>query len=455
MLSGVNFDLWEWLTLPLYIFIIYAVALNHQKNKIEKEPLYRFYTWGVIAHIAGGLFLGIIYQYYYGAGDTFGYFLGAVNMNKLMFVSPLGWLKNEFGSANVINYAYFNDQTGYPYLYMYNDPRTYMVIRFINIIILPAFCSYLLATVVVAWFCYIGMWKMFYVFAKHYPNIQNELAFGILFFPSVLFWGSGILKDAVTLSATGWVAYCIYYVFILKRKRPYYSLILLLNLFLITIIKPYITIALLPGSFLWIFSQRIYSIKNAVARVLILPLAISISALGGYYILSDMGGVMDKFALQKVLTTSVQIQNDLKQSYYQGHSFDIGLKNASPAELLTKSPQALIAGLFRPFIWESGNAVMLLAGLENTAILLLSLYVLFKKRFLIISRLFKEPLLLFAFIYSIFFAFFVGLTTANFGALVRFKIAYLPFLMASLFILFNGVYNATNYRENDLSALNA
>jgi hypothetical protein len=39
-------------------------------------------------------------------------------------------------------------------------------------------------------------------------------------------------------------------------------------------------------------------------------------------------------------------------------------------------------------------------------------------------------------LFAIFFAFSVGLTTANYGALARLKIPCIPFYMCSLFILY-------------------
>jgi hypothetical protein len=47
----------------------------------------------------------------------------------------------------------------------------------------------------------------------------------------------------------------------------------------------------------------------------------------------------------------------------------------------------------------------------------------------------SDPLLIFAFVFAIFFSFSVGLTTANFGALVRYKIPSIPFYMSLLMIL--------------------
>jgi hypothetical protein len=44
-------------------------------------------------------------------------------------------------------------------------------------------------------------------------------------------------------------------------------------------------------------------------------------------------------------------------------------------------------------------------------------------------------MLIFAFSFTIIFAFGVGLATANFGALVRYKIPMLPFFVGGLFVL--------------------
>ncbi|HXP48429.1 MAG TPA: hypothetical protein VN922_00660, partial [Bacteroidia bacterium] len=85
-------------------------------------------------------------------------------------------------------------------------------------------------------------------------------------------------------------------------------------------------------------------------------------------------------------------------------------------------------------------------------LLYLTFLTLVRVRLRIFKRLFKEPLLFFAFSYSVFFAFAVGLTTSNFGALVRFKIAYLPFFTACLYILsWKEKYSETT--ENNFSEI--
>lgn len=239
----------------------------------------------------------------------------------------------------------------------------------------------------------------------------------------------------------------------LKRKILYHLLLLIPFIFVILYIKPYILFALLPGSLMWIFSQRIYKIQNSLIKFLAVPLIFTICLGGGYFIVKKLGNYMGKFSIEKITTTAEVTEKDLKQGYYGGHSFDIGSFESTPSGYAKIFPKAFIAGAYRPFIWESGNIVMLISGIENAFLLYLT-FLSFKRSGLrIFKRLFREPLLFFSFSYSIFFAFAVGLTTSNFGALVRFKIAYLPFLVSCLYIL-SMKTNQAGYIEEEYSEIN-
>ncbi|PIV62279.1 MAG: hypothetical protein COS14_02380, partial [Bacteroidetes bacterium CG02_land_8_20_14_3_00_31_25] len=134
---------------------------------------------------------------------------------------------------------------------------------------------------------------------------------------------------------------------------------------------------------------------------------------------------------------------DLKQEYYGGNRFDIGSFDPTIGGILSKAQPAITAGLFRPFVWESRNPVMLLSGLENIIYLFLFLYILllsfmalFNLGFnYMLKTAFDNSLVVFSLVFSIMFAFMVGLTTANFGALVRYKIPLIPFFLSALFII--------------------
>ena len=104
--------------------------------------------------------------------------------------------------------------------------------------------------------------------------------------------------------------------------------------------------------------------------------------------------------------------------------------------MLRKAPVAIFAGLFRPTLLDVRNPVMAISALENTALMLFLLYILFRVGPLgFAGHVFSRPMILFSFVFAIFFSFAVGLTTSNFGSLVRYKIPALPFFLASLYMI--------------------
>jgi len=174
-------------------------------------------------------------------------------------------------------------------------------------------------------------------------------------------------------------------------------------------------------------------------RVFVLPVIIVGIGFTGIYVLNSVANVVGGSYkdIDSMLNKAVVSQRDLKQEYYQGTSFDIGDYDPTVEGALSVTPAAIIAGLYRPFIWEARSAVVFLSGLENFILLLITIYVIYKAGLVgtlrIISR---EPFLIFCLVFSIIMAWGIGLSTSNFGALVRFKIPLMPFfLILWLFIL--------------------
>src|SRR5204863_6610418 len=169
---------------------------------------------------------------------------------------------------------------------------------------------------------------------------------------------------------------------------------------------------------------------------------ITISLLSGYLMLRLMSGFLGEYSLENVLDKAVLTQNDLKSDYYQGSSFDIGSFDATVTGIISKMPSAINAALFRPYIWETYNLTMLMSGIENLFLLIFTIYLTIKLRFYNLFRLmFRHRILFFTVYFSIFFAFSVGLTTSNFGSMVRYKIPAIPFFLVSLFVI------ADTYKE--------
>ena len=103
---------------------------------------------------------------------------------------------------------------------------------------------------------------------------------------------------------------------------------------------------------------------------------------------------------------------------------------------IEKFPAAVNVTLFRPYIWEVGNIAMLAAAVESTIIFIYSLYIFLGLGFFRVIKLLSQDSFLFmCLVFALFFAFAVGFTSYNFGALVRYKIPCIPFFLCALFIL--------------------
>lgn len=267
--------------------------------------------------------------------------------------------------------------------------------------------------------------------------MSKQFAIAILFIPSVVFWGSGILKDTITFSAACWFTYSFYKLFAKRERMFFNTLYLIISSYLLVEIKPYILFALLPGTLIWLLYDKIVKIKSFFVKVIIAPVLIVVFVGVGYFIFNSMGSLLGDYSPEKVLETAVITQEDLTRSYQYGQNYyDIGKFDASVSGIISKVPVAITAALFRPFLWEARNPVMLLSAIENTLILGLTIWLLLKLRIIGIFRLIgRHPLIIFALSFSLFFAFGVGLSTANFGALVRYKIPAIPFFVSALFIL--------------------
>lgn len=434
-----NLELSEYIAFPIYIIIILLISYYVQSKNVKKNPVYKYYTWGVMAKLLGAVSFCLVYIFYYKGGDTISYFETARSLSNLFLERPGDYFKVIFEKPSIENYYLFDGKTtGYPWPYMYYDSKTFLVAKVLVPFMLASFQSFMLATILFSWISFFGIWRLYLLFSSYYNSYYKQLAIAILFVPSAVFWGSGILKDTITLSASCWYIYSFYQCFIAKKKRLKNVIILIVVSYLILNIKPYIFIALLPGSIIWFFYEKILKIRSKIIRYSIIPFGFFLSIAIGYTSLS----LFSEFDIDKLLIDASVKQNDLKRVEYNGNSFDIGSYEPTVLGALVVSPAALVAGLYRPFIWEAKNVVMLFSGLENFCYLFLTLLILLKLRIgRVLKIIFENPLIIFTLSYSIILALIVGLSTSNFGALVRFKIAFMPEFISSLIVIYYLVYS--------------
>jgi glucan phosphoethanolaminetransferase (alkaline phosphatase superfamily) len=125
-----------------------------------------------------------------------------------------------------------------------------------------------------------------------------------------------------------------------------------------------------------------------------------------------------------------------------GSTYSLGELDGTYQGMLRLAPQAIVVSLFRPFLWEVRNPLMLLSALESLIIAIFTLYFIFKTRFRIFGRILKDPVALSFMIFAIGFAFAVGVSTYNFGTLSRYRIPLLPMYLIALVITHTIYYSS-------------
>jgi hypothetical protein len=438
-------DIFDLLLPPIYLIIILFIAYKYKRKHQHEHDAYRYFLPGLMAKIFGAIALGLIYFFYYKGGDTTNYHFTANALCNVLFNNPADFVYVYFGSPHVSEFYLMNSRGDFTF--WVNDEYAYFVSKCFVPVVLVAGRSYMASAIIIASICYVSVWKMYLIFVTEFPHIYKQLAFPILFIPSVIFWGSGILKDSITFSAAC-LYVCGFYWFIIKKNFRFSNIVsIFFASYLLLSIKPYILFALLPGSIVWFVALRVNKINNGFIKVMIAPFIIVIGIAIGGFAMQKLSAELGQYSLDKVLNTASEAQQDLKQSYYGGNTFDIGNYEPTIEGVLSVSHKAIFAALFRPTILDVRNIVMFISALENTFILLFCIFLLIKLKIFGFFRLIKShPLVLFSFLFSIFFAFSVGVSISNFGTLVRLKIPCIPFFMASLVIV-NSMLNAEKAKK--------
>ncbi|MEI6522867.1 MAG: hypothetical protein WCO37_05165 [Bacteroidota bacterium] len=383
----------------------------------------------------GSIVFCLVYVLYYNGGDTNAYHEAAISLKKLSYYHTDIFFKILTGNYTWEYIGYFDYRTGYPQYW--KDPQAFMVVRLTSIIEFISFNSYITTSVILSALSFSGIWKLYKLFCEYYPQLTEKFIYTTIFIPSLIFWGSGILKDTFTLTGACWFTFHLHKAFIQRESIFKNTLIALIAGYFVLKIKPYIVLSLVPGALLWFAFTKLKNVNNSLARFVFGPILFSI-VLGFFLILfSSIKGDLGAYSsVESILNKASVTQKDLKQEYNKGNAFDIGEFEPTISGVLSKFPIAVFSGIFRPTLIDAKNIVMLISAIENTLVLLFFLYVLFSIGIFQFYKIISEnPVIFFSILYAIIFGFAVGLSTSNFGALVRYKIPSTPFFLSSILMI--------------------
>lgn len=378
--------------------------------------------------------LFLVYTKYYtdrSTADIFKYFDDSTWLYKNVFSkSPINYLKIIFGIHTDQPYIHYElKQTQYWFkpheTNVFNDNRT--VIRFNLIIYLISLGYYHIHTLILCFLSFIGLTGIYKTFQKLFPNKTLVLVLSIFFLPSVLFWGSGILKESILLFSVGIFIYQFSEMFIHKKKTISTFIWIVISFLMLTITKTYVILTLIPSIISFISFKYFKKSRITLHFILVHICCIAIALLVNFLIpsLDILGNLVYK---------QHDFLNVARDSNAQSTIYVERLNN-SIYSFLHFSPLAFINGMFRPSIFEF-NSVSYIPAIFESFILTLGIILLIKKR----NKLFdnnQKLLIFFSVFFSCFLALLIGLVVPVLGAIVRYRVPYLPFLYSAILVSIN------------------
>ncbi len=414
-----------------FIFIIHRMKFFEIEG-ISKRTLSVLF----VLKILFGVMLWGIYTFYYtdrSTADIYKYF----DDSKIIFDSlkqhPQHFFRMLLGIYNnTPEFQPYYEQMNYWARKIdgsiYNDSHT--IIRFNAFVRIFSLGYYNVHTVFICFLSFVGLTGIYRTFFAVLKDKKQELLFAVYLLPSVLFWGSGVLKEGLILFALGLVIHYTNRLFNAKAIVICFVMALLLALS-----KFYVWLAIVPSLLLLIWTNKSGNSKSVLKYLLIV------------FVIALVGLNIDRFtSVQNPLVTLSQKQIEFKQlaqgnftdAYHKpipiaGSMIVIDTLEPTLSSLVKNSPKALLNTFFRPYPWEVKSPLMLLAGGENIIILL----------FILLCIVYHKPLSTVHWEYVLFCVSFViiqfviiGETTPVIGAIARYKVPALPFLLISfLFIL--------------------
>jgi hypothetical protein len=388
--------------------------------RVQSPVLKKLYWPALLLKIIAGLALGWIYfEFYQGVGDTVMYHKDG----KVLADLALTDLKKYFdllGSSTVPHDSQLSLVA----------PRAFFFSKIVSVFSIVANGNYWIISVYFSFISFLAAWYLFQVIARLLSQFTWPAAVAFLFFPSVIFWSSGIIKESVACSSMFFLSALFVSMKLTKRISLVNGIIGAIAFWLLWTLKYHygaILLGVMLSAFFFDFiTGRIpglSTLKRTITwmAIIIVPFFL-ITFTHPNFDLKSLGKVIveNNLAFQRLSNP-----DDLVEFYKL--SEDAG-------SIAINAPWACFSGLFRPFIWESQNLLQVAASFENLVILVLAVLTFMKGKpnpdFLLTFGLAILTLV-------IVLSTFITLSSPNFGTLSRYRVGYEAYFL--MLVLSTGI----------------
>jgi hypothetical protein len=410
--------------------VILTILAYVRRRNFKDDDYYKYYLraffFKLLFTYANAAFYIIAYK---GGGDSIAYWDGSVKLNNLFFEKPLAYFDemwNNYPKEHLrVN---FNSHSGYPDGRVYEEKASFFVSKIASVIGFFSFKGYILMSLIFAFVATNASWRLYEIVRGLGLHSDWHAALAILFIPSLSFWCGGISKDTLM-----WVCTCYFIVNLYalldpnKKGKLKHFIYILICLYVFYRVRSFMIMTILSPLLFYYssYTRRIHddSFRSSFTRFMAFILVI----------VGILVFFQTSIASEFLAEAQVIYEDMTTNQTYGDKRYTLGDVSYTPLGMLAAFPLSVVAGFFRPFIWESLSTSLILNGIESTLIIWYTVRFVFQpkvtQRF---RQLMTNDFLVYAFTYALILAFFAGFTSILFGVLVRFKAPVLPFLVLVL-----------------------
>lgn len=377
--------------------------------------------------VAAGTAMWWVYTCHYtdrSTADIFKYFDDGNVLFSALPHHPMDYLRMVTGIGNdtpyfdrtyyaVMNHWHRQYDTGY-----YNDAHT--MIRFSALVRLLSFGVYHVHTVFSAFLSLIGLVALYKTFIGFLPGMGRLLMAGIFLWPSVLFWGSPPIKEALLFLGLGVVVMNLFKL----MKGPLHSTgwaALLFGILLQLVLKSYVLLSMSPGLVALWWCRRTGGHRPVLKFVVVHAVAVLVGL--AFPLLAPQLDAISVIQMKQQDMLGVVSLTD-PGSYIAATPLEPNIRS-----FISQAPHALFMTFLSPLTtWDMG-VMGLLGALENLML------VLALPLALGLARPWREidhALLLYCVSFCLMLGLLIGWTTPIVGALMRYRVPLLPFYAIAL-----------------------
>jgi len=402
----------EWIIVILYVlmlaFITYRYVAKHFPF-FSRHLITALFLFKALA----GIYYGIWHRQQCGQCDTFLMFKAGNYIYEQLKEDPGKYFLLTFGpNGGHPRYLDESDLSGVEY---WGNTASYTVVRF-NALIRPfSFGIYAVHSLFMAFLSFLALLYLFRFLCGIYPE-RKKLFLVILFLvPSIIFYGSGVHKEAIALIALSLIVPSFGHLLEGKKRA---LLLFLPSMFLLYLVQEFYFASLLSTLPAWALSRHTRLHPGLVFPLTVLLFWSAVFLLSKVLPVSDLAGQMAE-----------------KQELYRATKGEshilIPLLDGSVSSILKALPWALFNVFVRPLNGGIHSPFLFLYALENAAVLLLSAWTVISAR----KINFRHPYFWFFLLFSLVALAIIGLIVPNLGAISRYRVPGLLFYLLALSLL--------------------